>query len=156
MEKLICSSAEFVGLIEETVGSGGTMPLVVTGNSMRPFLKDGEHTVWLERCTDSDFKRGRILLFNRAGGKIVLHRIIKVRSDGILVMNGDAQNWCESIEKKQVIAVVTHIEANGKKKSCSSLCYRMRTEIWQLLMPVRPYIFRVIRKIRRMFRKSEK
>lgn len=156
MEKLICSSAEFVGLIEETVGSGGTMPIVVTGNSMRPFLKDGEHTVWLERCTDSDFKRGRILLFRRTNGKIVLHRVRKVRPDGVLVMNGDAQNWCENIEKNQVLAVVTHIEANGKKKPCNSLFYRMRTEIWQLLMPVRPFVFRAVRKIRRTFRKSER
>lgn len=156
MEKLICSSAEFVGLIEETVGSGGTMPIVVTGNSMRPFLKDGEHTVWLERCTDSDFKRGRILLFRRINGKIVLHRVRKVRPDGVLVMNGDAQNWCENIEKNQVLAVVTHIEANGKKIPCKSLFYRMRTEIWQLLMPVRPFIFRAARKIRRMFRKLER
>lgn len=156
MEKLICSSAEFVGLIEETVGSGGTMPIVVTGNSMRPFLKDGEHTVWLERCTDSDFKRGRILLFRRTNGKIVLHRVRVVRPDGVLVMNGDAQNWCENIEKNQVLAVVTHIEANGKKKPCNLLCCRILTEIWQLLMPVRPFIFRVVRKISRTFRKSER
>ncbi len=156
MEKLICSSAEFVGLIEETVGSGGTMPIVVTGNSMRPFLKDGEHTVWLERCTDSDFKRGRIFLFRRTNGKIVLHRVRKVRPDGVLVMNGDAQNWCENIEKNQVLAVVTHIEANGKKKPCKSLFYRMRTEIWQLLMPVRPFVFRIVRKIKRTFRKPER
>lgn len=131
------------------------MPLVVTGNSMRPFLRDGEHTVWLEACAESDFKRGRILLFRRTNGKIVLHRVRKVRPDGIIVMNGDAQDWCENIEKNQTLAVVTHIELNGKRKPCSSIFYRMKTEIWQLLMPARPFIFRVVRKLRRMFRKSE-
>lgn len=155
MEKLICSSAEFVGIIEDTVNNGGSMPLIVTGNSMNPFLKDGKDTVWLEACTETSFKRGKILLFRREDGKIVLHRVRQVMSDGVLVINGDAQYWCENIKKEQVLAVVTCIEKNGKKKSCDSLIYKIKIEAWQLLKPLRPLIFRVQRKIKRIFSKSE-
>lgn len=155
MEKLICSSAEFVGIIEETVKKGGSMPLVVTGNSMNPFMKDGRDTVWLEACKDSDYKRGKILLFRREDGKIVLHRVRKVMPDGILVMNGDAQYWCEEIKKEQALAVVACIEKNGRKIFCNSLKYRFITEAWQLLKPLRPLIFRVWRKIKKVFSKSE-
>lgn len=147
MEKLICSSAEFAEIIEETINAGSCVPLVVTGSSMKPFLRDGKDTVWLKACTQADFKRGRILLFERENGAYVLHRVRKVLSDGTLVMNGDAQYWCENIKKEQALAVVTYIEKNGKKKSCGSLVYKMRTEIWQVLKPLRPFIFRVVRKL---------
>lgn len=150
MEKLIYSSAEFAEIIEDTIKAGGCVPLVVTGNSMNPFLKDGKDTVWLKVCTESDFKRGKILLFRRTDGKIVLHRVRKVLPDGELVMNGDAQYWCENIKKEQAVAVVAFIEKNGKKKSCDSLIYRMRTEAWQILKPLRPYIFRIQRKIKKI------
>ncbi len=150
MEKLIYSSAEFAEIIEETIKAGGCVPLVVTGNSMNPFLKDGKDTVWLKACTESDYKRGKILLFRRADGKIVLHRVRKALPSGELVMNGDAQYWCENIKKEQAIAVVAFIETNGKKKFCNSMTYKIRTEVWQILKPLRPYIFRVHRIIKRI------
>lgn len=151
MEKVIYSSAEFAEIIEDAIKAGGCVPLVVTGNSMRPFLKDGKNTVWLKACAESDFKRGKILLFKREDGKIVLHRVRKVLPDGELVMNGDAQYWCENIKKEQAVAVVAHIEKNGKKKSCNSLIYKTVIEVWQLLKPFRPYIFRIQRKIKKIF-----
>lgn len=155
MEKLIFSSAELAELIEITINKGGAMPLLVTGNSMRPFIRDGKHTVWLEACKDSDFKRGKILFFRRADGRFVLHRVRKVLSDGELVMNGDAQYWCENIKKEQAVAVVTYIEAKGKKISCNSLRYKIKIEIWQLLKPVRPYIFMANRKIKKLIGYTE-
>ena len=115
MEKLIWTSAEFIGIIEDTVKKGSSMPLVVTGNSMEPFMKDGRDTVWLECCKDSDYKRGKILLFKREDEKIVLHRVRKVMPDDVLIMNGDAQYWCEEIKKEQALAVVTYIEKKRKK-----------------------------------------
>lgn len=148
MEKMIYSSAEFAEIIEDTVKSGGIVPLIVTGNSMRPFMHDGKNTVWLRACKETDFKRGEILLFRRTGGAIVLHRIRKVSDDGNLIMNGDAQYWCESIKKEQALAVVEFIETNGKKKACSSLLYRAKIEMWQLLKPLRPYIFAVHRRLK--------
>ena len=132
------------------------MPLVVTGNSMNPFLKDGKDIVWLEKCRETDFKRGKILLFRRSSDKIVLHRVLKSMPDGTLVMNGDAQYWCEDIKKEQALAVVTHVEVNGKKISCNSMTYRFRIAMWQNLKPLRPLIFRVYRKLKRIFGKSEK
>lgn len=155
MEKLICSSAEFAGIIEDTINSGGSMPLVVTGKSMNPFLRDGQDTVWLGACVESSFRRGKILLFRREDGRIILHRVRKVMPDGTLVMNGDSQYWCENIKKEQALAVVTYIEKNGKKTSCDSLKYKFRIEVWQLLKPLRPLIFRVQRKIKRIIGKSE-
>lgn len=137
-------------MVENTVNGGGCVPLVVTGNSMAPFMKDGRDTVWLKKCTEADYKKGKILLFRRADGKMVLHRVIKVNSLGVLTMNGDAQFWCEDIKKEQALAVVSHIERNGRRRSCGSMIYKTKIAIWQALKPLRPLLFRVQRKIKRM------
>ena len=155
MEKLICTSAEFIEIIEDAVKKGGSMPLIVTGDSMNPFMKDGRDTVWLEACKTSDYKRGKILLFRREDGKVVLHRVKKVLPGDILVMNGDAQYWCEEIKKEQVLAVVTFIERDGKKTSCNSLTYKIKIELWQIFKPVSLLIYRVKQKNKKNFGKSE-
>lgn len=141
MEKFICSTAEIAETLEKAINDGGCVPLVVTGKSMEPFLKDGRDTVILQKCTESDFRRGKVLLFRRNNGTLVLHRVRKILPDDELLMNGDAQYWCETISKSQVIAVVSEIMRDGKTIPCKS------NTVWHLLKPLRPYIFRVQRKI---------
>ncbi len=145
MKNIVLSSAQFAETFEDIINDGGSVPLVVTGNSMRPFLSHGKDTVWLCACRKEDFRKGKILLFRRENGSLVLHRIKKVLSQGQLEMNGDAQYWCEIIKKEQAVAVVSYIERNGKKISCNSLMYRIKVWIWQVLKPLRPFIFRARR-----------
>ncbi len=144
MEKFICTTAEIAETLENTVKDGGCVPLAVTGSSMMPFLKEGRDVVWLRKCTEADFERGKILLFRRDNGAFILHRIREILPDNKLLMNGDAQYWCETINKSQVIAVVSEIERDGKKKPCS------RNFLWHILKPLRPYIFRIQRKIKKI------
>lgn len=141
MEKLVCSSAEFADTVENTIKEGGCVPLVVTGSSMAPFLIDGRDVVWLRACTDADFKRGKILLFRRIDGTVVLHRIRKVLCNDELLMNGDAQEWCEIIKRKQAVAAVTEIERNGQKRACS------KNTLWHISKPMRPYLMGAWRRI---------
>ena len=147
MEKLVCSAAEFTNTLEEMVQSGAGVPLYVSGSSMTPFLLDGRDIVWLRRCTKADLKRGQILLFKRSDESLVLHRVKKVLPDGRLLMNGDAQNWCETVQESSVIAAVYGLERDGKKRQCSSPFLTVRNFFWQLLMPLRPYIMRLWRKM---------
>ncbi len=142
MEKLVFSSAEFAETIEDTIKDGGCVPLVVTGSSMNPFFVDGKDTVWLRTCTDADLARGKVLLFKRKEGSLVLHRVRKVLPNGELLMNGDAQSWCEKINIEQVIAVVGEVERHGKKKSCE------KNTLWQMFKPIRPYIMRIWRRLK--------
>lgn len=143
MEKFICSAADVADSIEKTINDGGAVSLVVTGNSMSPFLKDGRDTVVLEKCSEKDFARGRILLFKRQNGALVLHRVRRILTDNRLEMNGDAQYWCETVEKSQVIGVVTKIFRDGKVLPCT------KNTLWHILKPLRPIIFRAVRKIKK-------
>ena len=146
---MIFSSDEIANSIKETIAAGGHFPLVVTGTSMQPFLKNGEDVVWLRACTLSDVKKGAILLFERVDGSLVLHRVNEILPDRRLVMGGDGQTWNEKIDPDNVIAVVDSVEKNGKKIPCGALRYRLKVALWLWLKPVRYYIMKIYKMFRR-------
>ena len=137
--------------LENVLKSGCEFPLRVTGHSMRPFLKEKRDTVWLISC-DSP-KIGQIVLFRRSDGHFVLHRVRKIRKDGSLTVNGDAQTWTETIRKDQVIARVTAVARDGKRKSCGSFSVRLRDALWYPTRPIRPFIFKAYSLIRKVIKK---
>lgn len=125
--------------IKEAVNGGAAVPLTVTGSSMMPLLRPHRDIVWLEKHKDEDIKKGAILLFVRAGGKPVLHRVRKIKN-GSLVMNGDALSWSETIEAGKVIACVKSFERNGKTISCEDKAIKMWNAFWYTTRPVRPIL----------------
>ena len=155
MEKIEFSTSEISASLEEIISIGGRFTLCVSGSSMNPFLVHGRDSVRLTKCRPQDFKRGRILLFKRTTGELVLHRIKRVLSDGTLIMNGDAQIWCEQIAPEQAIAAVTDVECKGKVIPCSSAGYRSKIFLWQMMFPIRAQIFRVRNKIKRTVNKKD-
>lgn len=150
MKKIEFSTSEISASLEEIISAGGFFTLGISGSSMNPFLIHGRDSVRLIKCRPQDYKKGRILLFKRSSGELVLHRVKRVLSDGSLIMNGDAQVWCEQISPDQAIAAVSDIECNGKIVSCKSLKYRTVIFFWQLLFPLRSPIFRIRNKIKRI------
>ncbi len=155
MEKIEFSTSEISASLEEIINAGGSFTLCVSGSSMNPFLVHGRDFVKLKKCRPQDIKKGRILLFRRSSGELVLHRVKRVLSDGSLIMNGDAQVWCETVSPDTVIAAVSDIECKGKAFSCRSVKYRTKVFLWQLLFPVRSMIFRVRNKLKRMKNKKD-
>lgn len=143
MDKLVVSGEEFAPVLEEILSSGGSVSLVVSGSSMRPFLKHGRDVVHIRTCKDKDLKCGQILLFKRPDQSLILHRIRRMLSDGRLVMNGDGQAWCETISADQVIAVVSSVERNGWNLSCDHILFRLWNLIWYPTRPIRPALVRL-------------
>ncbi|MBR4960304.1 MAG: S24/S26 family peptidase [Clostridia bacterium] len=133
----------------ELLDSGAVIPLIVTGSSMLPFLKDGRDTVLLQKV--DKFKKGQILFFRRRNGLFVLHRIRKIRSDGRILVNGDAQNWCEIVLPEQAAAVVIGFVRDGKTRNAGSFPIRLRDTLWYPTRPIRPLIFRIVSLLRRLF-----
>lgn len=155
MEKIEFSTSEVSASLQEIINAGGHFTLCVSGSSMNPFLVHGRDFVRLKKYIAQDLKKGRILLFRRDTGELVLHRVRRVLPDGRLVMNGDAQVWCETILPEQVIAAVSDIECKDRIFSCSSVKYRAKIFFWQLLFPFRSLIFRVRNKLKRMINKKD-
>lgn len=153
MEKLVCSADDFSQSIEEMINCGATVPLYVSGNSMTPFLVDGRDIVRLRACTQKDFRRRQILLFRRDDRSYVLHRVIKVLPDGMLLMNGDAQTWCEKTDINHVVAAVYEIERNGKICRTDSFMLMLRDSLWMLFRPFRKWLMALWRRVAAIRRK---
>lgn len=122
--------------------NAGPLPLVVTGNSMSPFLIHGRDRVWLAR-PDRPVHRGDILLYRRKNGMYVLHRVYAVEA-GAFIMVGDAQTKLEKgIQQKQIIAVVTKAERKGKMLTPGCFWWDFFERVWVRIPTLRRTIHRL-------------
>ncbi len=115
---------------------GEELPLLVTGNSMVPFLLNRRSTVFLVREPDYVPRVGDIILCRRIDGAYILHRIHKIRKDGVLILNGDAQRWTELILPQQVCCRVAHFVRTKRDIRTDSRSYRFCRWLWRGLRPL--------------------
>jgi hypothetical protein len=126
---------DFLRIITEAE-DGSVIPLLVTGNSMLPFLLNRRSVVYLEKDSDYQPKRGDIVLFLRPDGAWILHRIVRLLPNGELLINGDAQAWTETIAPQQIMAGVVRICRRKRTFSTENAFYRLLSRMW---MPLRRF-----------------
>ncbi len=156
MENQSILLTELLPVIREVLAEGGEFPLKPRGKSMLPYLREGRDAVVLSPLTEAP-KRGDILLYVRANGTPILHRVVKVARDGTLSMRGDNQYFLErGIQRKQVVAVVKRFSKKGREKhtdAFSSRLYRLRRT---LTYPFRHLSFAVLTRARRFLKGGQK
>ena len=125
-----------------------SLPLVITGGSMSPFLIGGRDTVYLSRPT-GPIRRGDAVLYRRNTGQYVFHRVYRVSGEG-LTMVGDAQTVLEpGIQPDQIIAIMTSAQRKGKTLSPGNFWWDFFEKIWIRMIPIRRpvcHIYTFIRK----------
>lgn len=144
MDKFVVSTSEIKGTLTELIESGGYVPICVSGYSMRPLLRHNKDTVWIKKCPVSELKRGRIVLYKRSDGRIFLHRIRKIQSPDLFIVNGDAHTYCENIDASQVLGAVCEIERNGRKMPFDCMKLKCYEKIWYSAKPFRPFLLRLL------------
>lgn len=113
-----------------------SVPLVVTGGSMTPFLAPGRDQVFLSKI-DRPLKRGDVILYRRNSGQYVLHRICRIRGESLSLV-GDAQTVIEEgIRPEQALALVTAVQRKGKILKPDSFCWLFFEKIWICMIPLR-------------------
>lgn len=133
---------EFEAVIQEVLDSGGEFQLYPRGSSMLPLIREGRDWVMLVQ-KGKTLHHNDIVLYHRKDGSFVLHRIVKVRSDGY-VLCGDNQVQLETgIQDHQIIALVKGIGRKGRQVSNQSLWLRLYEWIWCCL-PFRKLYFRIL------------
>ncbi len=149
MEKKKVSLSELLPVIEETLASGGTVKLPITGTSMLPLLRAGHDTVTLSPVTEK-LQKFDIPFYRRRDGAFVLHRIVDCAADNTYTLCGDNQ-WVleKGICDTQIIGVVTEITRNGRTFSVESKKYKRYVRVWHCLLPVRKYIVKLRGKLRK-------
>ena len=149
MEKKQVRLEEMLPVMEETLASGGTVRLPITGTSMLPLLVAGRDTVVLARA-DTRLQTYDLPLYRRENGAFVLHRVVGVAEDGTYICCGDNQ-WVKEpgIRQEQLIGVVTRICRKGREFPVTARRYRLYVRLWALLFPVRRYIVALRGKLRK-------
>lgn len=149
MEKdVLYISSEKIDYISSIVNDGGIVPLLVSGNSMRPFISSSGDTVYLCKCNIDEIHKGMILLYRRGDKTVVLHRVKNIIGE-TYQMNGDAQSWCEYIDKNNIIAKVIKYTHKGKEIDPESLTQKTLQLIWRLCFKIRPYLFSIANKVKK-------
>lgn len=112
------------------------LPLVISGNSMSPFLIHGRDTIFLSRLT-RPVRRGDAVLYRRDNGAYIFHRVYRVEGD-TYTMVGDAQVALErGIRRDQIIAIMTSAIRKGKRQQPGCFWWEFFEKVWIRMIPVR-------------------
>lgn len=145
MIERVTKSVDTTQLMEtyrELLQSVDTLPLLVSGNSMAPFLVDGRDTVYLTRL-DRPLKVGDIVLYKRTNGDYILHRICKAEG-AAYCMIGDAHTVPEwGISREQIFARVSWVQRKGKQQKPGCFWWFFFEKVWIRIIPLRPTLQRV-------------
>ena len=151
-EGLVSLPAEkLLPILTEAVNCGGRFVITVTGNSMTPTLHHLKDRVELVSVDQRPVRKGEIILFQRATGECILHRVLREENQ-LYRVNGDAQTWVEWVSPKRVLAVVSRVQRGGKWISCDGKRYRAYVWLWSRIIPFRPYVFKTVRFFRSLFK----
>lgn len=136
---------QLLELLEET----DSVPLVISGSSMTPFLVHGRDTVYLSKITHPP-KRGDMILYQRDNGKYILHRVYQTGEDFTMV--GDAQTDLEhGIRLDQMLAQVTAVHRKGKLLRKGDSCWDFFEKVWIRIVSLRPSVRAVYARIHQFF-----
>lgn len=142
-------AASMFPLISEIIEHGQNTRISVSGDSMYPFLRDSIDSVELTKGNFEQLSRGDIVMIQRTNGYYVMHRVIRKNKDCFFIV-GDAQQWIEGpLYLEQLVAVVSAIWRKDKRIPCSNRWWRLLSGFWIYLRPLRYFILKVHRYIRK-------
>ncbi len=118
------------------------VPVPVQGVSMRPFLRNGDFA-YLVALPDK-VKKGDILLFRRKNGQYILHRVYKIRKDGLYLMLGDSQQVPEPVLPDQLRAKVAFVRCGNQDCKPGDLRWWFFACPWRICAPRRPQIAKLL------------
>lgn len=113
------------------------------GCSMEPLLYDKNKkyaTHVMVEPTDTIMRKGELPLVELPDGRYMIHRIVKVNSDGediIYRTRGDNCLHGEIVSHAHVIGKVTEIYRKGKTIHVTDLRYRFYVRLWMWNYPLR-------------------
>lgn len=151
MELSAVSIESLIPVIRLQLENGGRSHLVVTGISMHPTLRHCRDMVELVP-PPAQLQRGDLILYRRADGTYVLHRIVTKPRNGDFICSGDNQWEPENVSAHQVIALVDTYVRDGKRIPVTALSNQIWVEAWIALFPVR----RPLLKMRRVLGRCRK
>ena len=140
------SSHDYLDTLKEAVGSGRDCSMIITGNSMQPFLLHGRDTIYF-RAPKERLKRGDMVFFQRENGQYVMHRLLKTDERGYYFI-GDNQTEVEGpVSSSQIFAVVYQVKRKGRILGPKSFWWVFFRTFWLRIIPLRPFFIKCFRRL---------
>lgn len=129
--------------LETLLRNGNIIRIKPQGYSMYPLFVPGRDEALIEAVRAEHCQKNDVVLYRRASGILVLHRICRITEDGFYLV-GDNQWEIEGpLSSSQIIGKLIAFVRNGKEVSVTHPVYRLLSSFWLLLLPVRPVCFRL-------------
>jgi hypothetical protein len=123
--------------IETLLAEGRTIQLHPEGYSMYPLFVPGRDEAVIAPIGSHVPRRGDVVLYRRAQGILVLHRICRVTAEGVYLV-GDNQTQVEGpLAPDQIKGILVAIVRRGKHIKSTQPIYVAASRFWLFLRPVR-------------------
>ena len=133
---------EYVSLLKELTHEGKEVSLLISGNSMFPFLIHQRDYICFRR-PDRKLRKGDMVFYQRKNGQYIMHRICRVKPDGYYMV-GDAQQLIEGpIQESQIFGLVTKVKRKGKWIGPENFWWNFFRYVWIRLIPFRHMLMRL-------------
>lgn len=131
------STQELMPEVGRLIREGKTVVLPVRGNSMRPFIQNGNDCVELHPLPHV-LRKGDVVLTRTSKGYYVLHRVTAISPD-LLTLEGDGNiGLRETCRPSDVLARAEWvIDAHKERHSLLDRRARIKWRMWYILRPLR-------------------
>ena len=152
MEREFYNLSDMESVIRKVLAKGGTFPFYPKGTSMEPTIHQGTDQVLIKALPEK-LKKYQIILYKRANGAFVLHRIVKAGKDSY-TMRGDNQFYTEpGIRRDQMIGMVCKLKNPQGEISTESIAFLMKSAMWVESAGIRRIFLAVRRRIAKIIKR---
>lgn len=136
----------YLSFLKEMIEQNMDVSIVISGNSMSPFLVNQRDVIYLSKI-NRKLKKGDLVLYQRSSGQYVVHRIVKVKKSGYYLA-GDNQIAIEGpILDKQIFGLVTKVKRKGKWIEAGNFWWEFFEHVWIWVLPWRMIILNIYKKV---------
>jgi signal peptidase I len=148
MPDFLVDFADFNALATSILNEGHHMRFMARGESMRPFIQDGD-IVEVQPIELEKLERGDVVLCKLNDDRLVVHRVIQVAPDDVLIQ-GDALPYPDGrFPYSQVLGRVEMIFRQKKPIQMNMLWMKFLVNVWLVLASIRSVLLRVIHRLDR-------
>ncbi len=133
MEKVQVPNSQFFALVRQLLLNGKKIEITVKGDSMCPFLFDGETVVVVPVRVDCPFSKCDIILAETTPGQYMMHRIRSITPSGILMKGDGNLHQSEWIHHANVLGKVVSVVRNGRPVDLYSPLLLLLARMWNPL-----------------------
>lgn len=142
------NTVDILELLEE----GRIIQIEPQGYSMYPMFVPGRDSAIIMKADRDKLKRGDVVLYRREESILVLHRIWKIKGEGIYLV-GDNQETIEGpLRKDQIKGILIAFVCKEKTISVKNPIYWLISRGWLIVRPYRNTIRKTAARFLKCFR----